>query len=282
LVVSWMTASCNPAELPLKSGPQPTLFAMIGTLTQQHAHRPWPLPSTPWTMAQSWRDLLFAHWPIPAEAMRAFVPPALRLDTFDGQAWIGVVPFHMRNVRPRGLPAVPWLSHFAELNVRTYVTAADGSKPGVWFFSLDAANPMAVMLARRFFMLPYYDAAMATRTAGDAVYYTSRRTHAGAAPANFMARYRPTGPIYQATRGTLEHWLTERYALYTTDRQGRPIIGEIHHLPWPLQPAEAEFEINDVTGAAGLGLPDVPPLLHFVRRLDVLIWPIKHVKTRTP
>ena len=181
------------------------------------AHRPWPLPSGPWTMAQQWCDLLFAHWPIPAAAMRAFVPPALKLDTYDGQAWIGVVPFHMRNVRPRALPAVPWLSHFAELNVRTYVTAADGSRPGVWFFSLDAANPVAVMLARRFFMLPYFNAAMDVRTVGDAVYYTSRRTHAGAAPAHFMARYRPTGPVYHAAQGTLEQWLTERYALYTID-----------------------------------------------------------------
>ncbi|MEZ4581001.1 MAG: DUF2071 domain-containing protein [Caldilineaceae bacterium] len=158
-------------------------------------------------MAQQWCDLLFAHWPIPAAAMRAFVPPALKLDTYDGQAWIGVVPFHMRNVRPRALPAVPWLSHFAELNVRTYVTAADGSRPGVWFFSLDAANPVAVMLARRFFMLPYFNAAMDVRTVGDAVYYTSRRTHTGAAPAHFMARYRPPGPVYRSARdaGAVAH-----------------------------------------------------------------------------
>lgn len=250
---------------------------MTASLTRHTDHRPWPLPAGPWTMTQRWCDLLFAHWPIPAEAMRAFVPPTLCLDTFDGEAWIGVVPFHMRNVRPRGLPAVPWLSHFAELNVRTYVTAADGSKPGVWFFSLDAANPVAVMLARRFFMLPYFNAAMDVKTVGDALYYTSRRTHQGAAPANFMARYRPTGPVYHAAPGTLEHWLTERYALYATDTRGRPFIGEIHHLPWPLQSAMAEFEINDVTGAAGLGLPDVVPLLHFARRLDVLIWPLKRV-----
>ena len=250
---------------------------MLGSRIQQSSHRPWPVPSGPWTMSQQWCDLLFAHWPIPAAAMRAFVPPALRLDTFDGRAWIGVVPFHMRNVRPRGLPAVPWLSHFAELNVRTYVTAADGSRPGVWFFSLDAANPVAVMLARRFFMLPYFNAAMDVRNVGDAVYYTSRRTHTGAAPAHFMARYRPTGPVYHAARGTLEHWLTERYALYTIDRRGRAVIGEIDHVPWPLQPAAAEIEVNDVTGAAGLGLPDIPPLLHFVRRLDVHIWPLKAV-----
>jgi uncharacterized protein YqjF (DUF2071 family) len=125
------------------------------------SHRPWELPRRPWMLAMRWHDLLFMHWPMLHVALRALIPPELALDTFDGTAWIGVVPFRMNGVRPRGLPALPWLSVFPELNLRTYVTT--GGKPGVWFFSLDAANPVVVRLARKLFYLPYYDAHMASK-----------------------------------------------------------------------------------------------------------------------
>jgi hypothetical protein len=228
-------------------------------------------------MAQQWHTLLFAHWPLPTEIMRRFVPPQLELDLFAGSAWLGVVPFQMAGVRLRATPPLPWLSTFPELNVRTYVRSRDPAhpRPGVYFFSLEAANPLAVRVARAFFRLPYFDAQMYCRSEGETVAYRSQRTHRGAPPARFAARYRPAGPIYSAEPGTLDYWLTERYSLYTLDRKGNVLIGEIHHTPWPLQPAEAEIELNEMAQASGIELPDVAPLLHFARRLDVVVWPLR-------
>jgi uncharacterized protein YqjF (DUF2071 family) len=231
-------------------------------------------------MTQTWHHLLFAHWPIPAEAMRVLVPQALDLDLYAGQAWLGVVPFGMRNVRPRLLPAVPWLSHFPELNVRTYVRLRDRGivKPGVFFFSLDAANPVAVEIARRTFFLPYFRARMRLTDDGRRIHYQSARTHANAPGAVFIGSYGPVGPVYHAIPSTHDHWLTERYALYTTGPGDRPYIGEIHHLPWPLQLGEADLQVNTMAGAAAMHLPDVPPLLHFAREIVMVAWPLRPVE----
>jgi uncharacterized protein YqjF (DUF2071 family) len=221
-------------------------------------------------MAMTWHDLLFAHWPVAAAALRPLVPAALEVDTFDGAAWIGVVPFRMSGVRVRGTPALPGPGAFAELNVRTYVKG--GTKPGVWFFSLDAASRVAVRAARRWFHLPYFDASMSCAADGDDVVYRSRRTHAGAPPAEFAARYGPSGPESRATPGSLDRWLTERYCLYAADPGGTLLRGEIHHAPWPLQAAHAEIDVNSMADAAGVLLPAVPPRLLFARRLDVIGW----------
>ena len=235
-------------------------------------------------MRQTWHDLLFAHWPAPVEALRPLVPPDLTIDTFDGRAWLGVVPFRMSDIGARRLPALPWLSAFPELNVRTYVVAQD--RPGVWFFSLDAGNPVAVEAARRVYHLPYFNARMRVRSVPltfnvtspfDWIDYASTRTHRGAPPASFAALYRPIGAVYQAQPGTLEHWLTERYCLYAADRAGRLYRGEIHHAQWPLQPGEGEITTNTMASASGVPLPDTPPLLHFARRLDVVVWPLRRM-----
>jgi uncharacterized protein YqjF (DUF2071 family) len=251
---------------------------MLPPLTQTE-HRPWPLPNGPWVMTQVWHDLLFAHWPLPAEALRRAVPAALELDLFEGQAWLGVVPFGMARVFPRGAFPVPWLSRFLELNVRTYVR--HGAKAGVYFFSLDAANPAAVAIARRWYQLPYFNAAMTLRRAGEWRHYRSYRTHRAAPPAEFQARYQPCGPVLRAQPGSLEHWLTERYCLYTVGRRGEVYCGEIHHAPWPLQPAEAEIEANTMASPHGLALPDTAPLLHFAQRLETLEWPIARIGRKT-
>jgi hypothetical protein len=234
-------------------------------------------------MTQTWYNLLFAHWPVPPDVMRRAVPGALELDTFDGQAWIGVVPFGMSRVYPRWTFAVPWLSYFLELNVRTYVTR-DG-KPGVYFFSLDAANPIAVELARRWYRLPYFNARMTmqpglgARGAGGWIEYHSLRTHRNAPPAEFKSRYRPVGEVFLSRPGTLEYFLTERYCLYTTMPNGEVYRGEIHHPPWPLQVAEAEIDVNTMTSPClsphGARLPDVPPVLHFARQLETVEWAIR-------
>jgi uncharacterized protein YqjF (DUF2071 family) len=220
-------------------------------------------------MTQSWHDLLFVHWPVAASVLRPLVPPQLELDAFDGICWLAVVPFHMTNVAPRAVPALPWLSAFEELNVRTYVTFEN--KPGVYFFSLDAANVLAVAAARTMFNLPYYRARMAVRAEGGWFNYESRRTGV-ARGAHFKGRYRPVGPVFHPVPGTLEHFVTERYCLYTVDHARRVRRVDIHHPPWPLQPAEASIEVNTMPDANGITAPTMPPLLHFAKRQDVVAW----------
>jgi hypothetical protein len=220
-------------------------------------------------MKQIWHDLLFAHWPLPSPVLRPLVPAPLTLDTFDGECWIGVVPFHMSGIRARALPPLPGLSRFPELNLRTYVT--HGGKPGVYFFSLDAGNLPAVWAASEFYHLPYFYAAMTSQEHNGSIHYVSRRHRI---QAEFRGNYRPKGEVRIREKGSIEHWLTERYCLYTVHR-GQIYRGEIHHPPWPLQDAEAEFETNTMAAAAGIVLPESEPLSHFARRQDVLIWPLR-------
>jgi hypothetical protein len=221
-------------------------------------------------MAQSWHDLLFAHWRVDAAELLPLIPTPLAIDTFEGQAWLGIVPFRMSGVRLRWTPPLPWLSAFLELNVRTYVTAQE--RPGVWFFSLDAANPVAVAVARKTFHLPYFTAHMRCEENQGLIHYRSERAHRGAPSALFQGRYKPVGNIFEPQRGTLEHFLTERYCLYAAASRKRLYRGEIHHPPWLLQPAHAEFDRNSMAEAAGLALPMQPPLLHFARRQDMVAW----------
>lgn len=221
-------------------------------------------------MAQSWHELLFAHWAVPADAIRSQVPAALTIDTFEGRAWLGVVPFRMTGVRLRFTPALPWLSAFPELNVRTYVSF--GGKPGVWFFSLDAANSLAVAAARAWFGLPYFRARMSCVEQNGWIEYGSERTHVDAPSAVLKTSYRPLGNTFRPQSGSLEHFLTERYCLYATKSGGRIYRGEIHHPAWSLQAAEAEITENSMVGAAGVSLPSGRPLLHFARRQDMVAW----------
>jgi uncharacterized protein YqjF (DUF2071 family) len=223
-------------------------------------------------MKQTWHDLLFAHWALPSAAIRPLVPAQLTLDTFESECWVGVAPFHMSGIRARGLPPFPALSSFPELNVRTYVTY--GGKPGVYFFSLDAASLPAVWAARTFYHLPYFYAAMKVKEREGSIYYSSRRYRGDA---ELRGSYRSIGEVRLSRRGSLEHWLTERYCLYTT--QGEAVYrGEIHHRPWPLRDAEAEFEALTVAACAGIILPATKPVLHFARRLEVLIWPLRRAE----
>ena len=238
-------------------------------------HRGWPLPSGPWVMAQRWHELLFAHWPAPVSALRPLVPQRLEIDTRDGQAWLGVIPFHMSGVRLRGIPAVPGLCAFPELNVRTYVVCE--GKPGVWFFSLDAGSAVAVAVARAWFHLPYFRARMRTSWNGDWIEYGSVRTHAGAPAAELKIRYRPCGTELIPAPGMLAHWLTERYCLYTAGAHGEIYCGEIHHAPWRLRSAEAETQRNTMAAALGLNLPREEPVLYFAERQEVVVWPPRRI-----
>jgi uncharacterized protein YqjF (DUF2071 family) len=240
------------------------------------AHRPWPLPRQPWLMGQTWYDLLFAHWAVAPEALRSLVPQPLELDQRDGQAWVGITPFRVAGLRSRGTPPLPWLSRFPELNVRTYVEYA--GRPGIYFFSLDAARLAAVVAARRGYRLPYFHARMVAHGDGATIRYESERTDSSGPPAQFRARYGPSGPRLPISDGSLERWLSERYCLYVVDHRGRPFRGEIHHPPWPLQPAQATVELNTMAGPLGITLSSDShpyPLLHYSPRQDVLIWPLE-------
>lgn len=238
------------------------------TILDKIDHRPWAMPDRPWVMTQTWHDLLFAHWPADPQALAARLPSAFELDLYNGQAFLGIVPFRMTNVGPRGVPSLPAISAFPELNVRTYVRVGD--RPGVYFFSLDAGSALAARTARMLLNLPYHPASMLVTPRSNAVEYRSRRNADGRA--EFNAIYEPTSPPAVSSPGSLEYFLTERYCLYHTNRRGTPYRLDIHHPPWPLQTAEARIDANGMAGANGLARPAGPPLLHFARRLDVVAW----------
>jgi len=239
--------------------------------TKDVAHRPWPLPDGPWIMAQRWNDLLFAHWPVSVDVIRPLVPSELTLDRYGGTAWLSVTPFLLDNLHARGLPALPWGSEFFELNVRTYVTV--GGKGGVFFFSLDASSALAVAGARTLFNLPYFQADMRATTRPDGtIDYESKRKDTSSGIAVFSGSFAPAGEVLLSKPGSLEHWLTERYCLYTVSVDGTVHRTEIHHRQWPLQPARAEIRVNTMASAAGVVLPDVAPRLSFCKSLDVVIW----------
>ena len=236
------------------------------------AHRPWPLPDGGWIQAQTWCDLLFAHWRVPAEALRRVVPAALPLhEDAEGSTWLGITPFVVRGLRLRGTPPLPWVSHFPELNVRTYVEL-DG-KPGIYFLSLDAARRAAVIAARRTYRLPYFHARMRVVHTGARVDYHSARIDSAGPPARFRGSYAPAGAD---TDDPLARWLAERYCAYTLDDRGRPLRIDIHHPPWPLQPASGELEAQGMADQVGIRL-EGEPMLHLSARQDTLIWPPRQV-----
>ena len=233
-------------------------------------HRSYPPPTSPWVFRMVWDDLLFEHWRVPAELLRPFIPGGLELETFDGSAWIAVVPFRMTGVRARATPSLPWLSDFPELNVRTYVRA--GGRPGVWFFSLDADQPVAVATARRFFHLNYQWAEMACERAGEAVAYRSRRRRAAEGQAEYRANYWPLERPVDTARGTLGDFLVNRYCLYAADRQQRLYRCEVHHEPWAVVEAAAEVSVDTMTRPLGFDLPGEAALRWFSRHLEVVAW----------
>ena len=233
------------------------------------AHRPWPPPMTPWVMAQRWTGLLFLHYAVAPESLRPLVPESLALDTYDQRAWVSITPFVLDQLRPHGGLALPLISRFPELNVRTYVTCQ--GKPGVYFFSLDAGNLSAVWGARIFYRLPYWKASMKVKGGGsEKIEYDSKREH-GPKPAVFRAKYWPTSAPFRAVPGSIRYFLSERYCLYSTNGK-RVYRANIHHLPWSLQEAEYEIEENRMASAAGIELPAKPELANFSRELKVLVW----------
>ncbi len=233
-------------------------------------------------MRQNWRDLLFLHWPVPPESLRPLIPPQLELDLFEGTAFVGLVPFTMTGVRPVGFPPVMGLSSFHETNVRTYVHY-QGRDPGVWFFSLDAANSIAVTLARRLFHLPYHYARMfldrepAEPDDGLATtVYAGVRHWPAPLPASYAVRATPTGSIQPALPATLEYFLVERYILYAVD-DFRLYHGYVHHTPYPIQPARVDALDETLLAANGIARPRSTPLSHFASGVNVEVFALKSV-----
>ncbi len=238
-------------------------------------------------MCQNWYDLTFLHWVVPAEQLRALIPSELELDTFEGRAYVGLIPFTMRGIRPMWAPAVQPLSDFHETNVRTYVHLR-GSAPGVWFFSLDAANAVAVRIARSLWKLPYHYARMTLSrepteggNAGNAsatptITYDSERLWPSPLPATCRVVCTPEGPVRPAEAGTLEHFLAERYLLYAY-RDGQLYRGQVYHTPYPLQTAAIGHIEENLIATAGIARPDVPPLAHYAAGLQVRIFPLRRV-----
>jgi uncharacterized protein YqjF (DUF2071 family) len=229
-------------------------------------------------MKQVWHDLLFMHWPVAVEPLRQLIPPSLQLDLYDGQAWVSVVPFTMSGIRLQFTPPVPFASAFAELNVRTYVTV--NGKPGVFFFSLDAANLLAVKAARWAYHLPYFHARFNVEQRDGTIHYECARLNSSR-NTQFRGSYRPTSAPFYAQSGTLDYWLSERYCLYAY-HQGKTYRCEIVHPPWELHNAEADVAINTMAQSKGIEFLAERPLLHYSRVKEVLTWGLDDVDADPP
>lgn len=245
------------------------------------SQRPRPLPTGRWFMTQRWNDLLFAHWPVAASQIAPLLPEGLEPDIFQGSAWIGAVPFWLDRIKLNGVPVIPGVRSFPDLNLRTYVRDQQTGTPGVYFFSLDAGNLLAVGVARGFFHLPYYWAEMRfeQRTEREFAFYSRRRFSFN--PVLFKARYRGLGPtrkLAEIRGGSLEYFFTERHCLFSRNRDGETTLSSLHNVSWPLEDAEAEIEHNDLAAAIGVRLPAQSPVLHYARRLAVYIWPARLMK----
>jgi uncharacterized protein YqjF (DUF2071 family) len=266
--ISWTRSLCPITKWLIRESP------VIDRIAPTMRPRQWPV------MRQQWRDLLFVHWPVSTEVLRPLVPPQLELDLFDGTAYVGLVPFTMTGVRPVGLPAVPGLSSFHETNLRTYVRLADRD-PGVWFFNLEAANAIAVRLARRLFHLPYHYAHMllehepASRPIESAtILYAGARRWPGPRPASYAVRAVPIAAASQAQPATLDHFLVERYVLFTV-WNAKLFLGRVHHTPYPLQPARILTLDETLLAAAGINRPETAPLAHFSSGVDVEVFALR-------
>jgi uncharacterized protein YqjF (DUF2071 family) len=225
---------------------------------------------------QTWETLLFLHWRVPVAALRPLIPAALELDTFDGDAWVGLVPFTMRGVRLAWLPAVPGTADFHETNLRTYVHHR-GAQPGVWFFTLEAAAWLPVQVARIGWHLPYHHARMSLTRGDDGVidYVTERRD--SPTPARCAVRYEPVGAPAPAAPGTLEHFLAERYLLYADTGGGRIQRGQVHHTPYPLQRAKVHAWDETIFAACGIARPAVEPIAHYASGVEVEIFDLEDI-----
>lgn len=238
-------------------------------------------PDQPVVLHQNWHHLAFIHWEVPYADLQALVPSRLTVDTFEGKAYVGIVPFTLTGVRPTLTPPLPWISSFHEVNIRTYVHV-EGRDPGVWFFSLDASSALAVAAARATYKLPYYEAEIEfqeSRGASPIIDFHARRTDSrGVMPAAAHLKYEPVeGPVGPAAPGTLEHFLVERYILYAEDEQRALHRARVHHRPYPLQKAHVHELDETLVWASGVRRPEGGALRHYAREVNVKVYPLEKV-----
>lgn len=246
---------------------------MYKSIRQSTQHREYPLPNGPWVMTQKWDHLLFIHWPIPQEVMEAQIPAGLELDTFDGEAWLTIIPFKISDMRLRKMPPFPFLRSFLEVNVRTYVRRNGIS--GIYFFSMDADKLLAI-LGARVATLPYFHAKMKINK-GAKGYYHYSSIRRGSSDAIFKGSYRPISEAYYPEKGSLAYWLLERYYLYSY-QGGALFRGGIHHRQWRIHDAEATILKQNMIPFLLENSMNEEPLLHYASSRRVLFWLIKKVE----
>lgn len=226
-------------------------------------------PIKTWTMTQKWEHLVFAHWPVEPEIMRKFVPDALEIDTFGGKAWIGIISFLMNSFKLKYVP-IPYPFSFPEINIRTYVKA-NGS-PGIFFMTLDAADPWVVHVARRWYHLPYYNAEMSFSRKDGQLLFQSKRKKPAPYPEMFHGEFHPASHFFVPREGTIAHWLTERYVFFTkASRNDHVYWGEVYHEPWTLQTAQGHISANTMLQSSNITLAGPPHYLHYSRGVEALI-----------
>jgi uncharacterized protein YqjF (DUF2071 family) len=241
--------------------------ARYGAVAEHRERSPIPTPVGHWIQGQRWEDLLFCNWPVSLDAVRPLVPAELDIDTFDGSAWISVVPMWMEDAHFYRLPPLPFISTFPEVNLRTYVKA-DGI-PGVWFLSLDTESRINVAIARYGFQLPYYYARVSMQRGGNAYRFRSERP---GGEAELDVAYGAEGDLFEPKEGSLEHFLTERYSMYCAMRRGKLFRGDIQHTPWELRRATMELRRYDLLDAMGVKVGREEPVVFYSPATDVVLW----------
>ncbi|WP_332649466.1 YqjF family protein [Lysinibacillus sp. 54212] len=245
---------------------------MLGNLTRGYKHR-LSFPKFPWVLQQNWHNVLFVHYPVYSKSLQKFVPRSLELDTFNGMCWVSIVLFIVKKNRIRLLPLIPGTNQFIQMNVRTYVTL-DGT-PGVYFLSIDASNKVAVTLATTLFFLPNYDAVMNLQQEGSSIFFQSARK--GKVSLEMECCYKPISPVFYATKNSLEAWLIERYTLFSLNRNGQPVRGDIYHAPWQLQHVEATVYKNTMLTDLSIAAEYNEPIFHFSKMQQARICPLVSV-----
>jgi len=231
-------------------------------------HRTSPMPDGEWVMTQKWNHLLYMHYPVSIHTIESYIPDGLELDTFNGEAWISIIPFQIKDMRLRNMPQLPYFHSFSELNVRTYVKR--NGVPGIFFFSLDASKRFAV-IAARMGTLPYFYANITMKQQDESIHYTCRRKNNSNKV--FEGEYRPIGEAFYPDVDSLDHWLLERYYLYSYQNECL-YFGGIHHKPLEVYHAEAAISKQHMSPFIVGG----KPLVHYVTSKRVLFWLIKKVK----
>lgn len=239
-------------------------------------HRPYPLPSKNWIMRQTWKNVLFLHWPIPLEKLRPHIPTSLQIDTYKGTAWLGIILFVLEGIYPFGLSSISLTPKFPEINVRTYVTY--NGKPGIYFLSIDVDNWASLKIAKHWYHLPYHSAHISFQKEGESFHCHSVRRENRNDPLSFHCKYASVSDVYAPKEGTLDHWLTERYCFYSSNNGVSIYCGEIHHQPWPLQKAKIELVNHTLFTPFHFDLPEEKPVIHFSPGVDSLMWNIKKIR----